>query len=207
MARVDYPALAPKHVADARLFADRKELVSSLQSARGGLIAEVGVATGDFSEFLLAALMPTKFVAFDTFRLHEISVIWGVPSRTLLAGMTHLDFYRRKFSACGDQVVIEVGPSHVGLARYPDEFFDLIYIDADHEYEGVKADARIGKSKLKPGGFLVFNDYVLFDHVSGQPYGVIPVVNELVVAEDWRVVGFSLQHHMFCDIAIRKAAP
>lgn len=202
--RVDYPELAAKHMSGASLYADRRDLLASLASARGGIIAEVGVATGDFSDFMLTALVPTQFVAFDNFRMHETPVVWGVPSRILLAGMTHLEFYRRRFGAYRDQMTIEVGASHAGLARYRDEYFDLIYIDADHAYEGVKGDAEIGKTKLKPGGFLVFNDYVLVDHVSGQRYGVIQAVNELVVAEDWHVVGFALQHHMFCDIAIRK---
>ena len=34
-------------------------------------------------------------------------------------------------------------------------------------------------------------------------YGVVPAVNELVVSEGWQVVGFALQQHMFCDIALR----
>lgn len=205
-ASIDYPALMSKHVAGARLFADREELISSLHSAKGGIVAEVGVAAGDFSEFMLDALAPARFVAFDTFKLHEVPVVWGVPSRTLLAGMTHLDFYQHRFGARGDQIAIEIGPSQASLARYPDEHFDLIYIDGDHSYEGVRTDAQIGKSKLKAGGFLVFNDYILVDHVSGQHYGVVPAVHELVVAEDWTVVGFALQHHLFCDIAIRKPA-
>jgi hypothetical protein len=37
-----------------------------------------------------------------------------------------------------------------------------------------------------------------------QPYGIVPVVNSLVVNEGYDVVAFALQQQMFCDIAIRK---
>jgi hypothetical protein len=90
------------------------------------------------------------------------------------------------------------------LAKYPDKSFNLIYIDADHSYEAVKRDTNVAKAKLADNGILVFNDYTMFDHLNGVPYGVVQAVNELIVSEDWRVCGFSLQKFMFCDIAIRK---
>jgi len=119
--------------------------------------------------------------------------------------MTHLEFYEQRFAHCGAQMVLEVGFSNVKLATYPDKFFDLIYIDADHSYEGVKQDSDLAKFKIKDDGVIVFNDYIMFDHLSAhEPYGVIQVVNELIVNENWRVYGFAFGSHMFCDIAIRK---
>ena len=134
--------------------------------------------------------------------MHEQPLAWGIPTEVLFNGMTHLDFYKNRFADRGDQVVIETGLSYTGLARYPDKYFGLIYIDAGHDYENVKRDTELAKVKLKNGGVLVFNDYMMYDHIAGFPYGVVPAVNELVVNEDWRVFGFALQPHMFCDIAI-----
>lgn len=50
-----------------------------------------------------------------------------------------------------------------GLSEYaafvqPDECIDLIFIDADHSYEGVKADFTAWFPKVKVDGFFAFHD-------------------------------------------------
>jgi len=203
----DFPSLAPEHVRGARLFADREHLISSLPVPKGGVIAEIGVARGDFSEFLISQLRPSKSFAFDNFPMHTIPIIWGIPSAEYFDGLTHVEFYKRRFKSYGDMVVIEEGLSHISLARYTDRMFDLIYIDAGHDYENVKRDAELSKRILKDSGILVFNDYIMFDHFMNSHYGVVPAVNELVVNDGWRVIGFALSKQMFCDIAIQKDPP
>lgn len=197
------PALAQRHVDRARLFADRCAMIEGLRPGSGGAIAEVGVAFGTFSEFLLDTLRPTRFVAIDAFRLHEIPEVWGKPISSYLDGMTHLNFYRQKF-ARRPEVQIESGMSYECLSRLPDQSLDMIYIDASHELEFVKRDAEQAVRKVKRDGTLIFNDYIMFDHLNMGPYGVVPVVNDLVVSQGWLVTGFALQFQMFCDIALRR---
>ena len=38
--------------------------------------------------------------------------------------------------------------------------FDLIYIDADHRFDTVLLDTILSWPLLKPGGFLVWDDYI-----------------------------------------------
>jgi hypothetical protein len=196
---MDYPALSREHLRDARLFATRDDMVAEL-GPKGGVIAEIGVAIGGFSRVMLDALRPEKFVAFDLFELHNLESLWGHPTAEVFRGKLHRAYYESRFPTA----IIEEGLSHTTLDRYPDKFFDMIYIDAAHDYEGVKRDAEISAHKLRSDGLLVFNDYIMADHLNGTPYGVVPVVNEMVVNDGWRVVGFALQRHMFCDIAIRR---
>jgi disulfide oxidoreductase YuzD len=202
---VEFPALAPRHLARARLFANREALIASLPLAPGGTIAEIGVAHGDFSEFLLVQLAPRTLVAFDFFNMHEAGSLWGKDTRQLLHGMKHLDFYQHRFRSRGDQVVIEPGVSYLELAKYPDRTFDMIYVDAAHDYPSVKRDADMALDKVKSDGFLVFNDYIMYDHLVGEPYGVVQVVNQIIVEQDLAVYGLALERHLFCDIAFCRS--
>lgn len=59
------------------------------------------------------------------------------------------------------------------MAQYvADESVDLVYIDADHSYEGVKNDIKAWWPKLKRGGVCAFHDYEM------TQYGVKPAVQE-----------------------------
>jgi hypothetical protein len=200
----EFPALTARHVGDARLYADRAEMFRSFVLPPDGVIGEVGVGVGWFSTFLIDFFKPRTFVAFDVFDLHKIPTLWGQQTSVLFEGKTHYDFYRDRFAGSPTRVVMEQGLSYETLAKYPDRSFDILYIDASHVYEDIKRDAEVARAKIKADGILVFNDYIMFDHLTGAPYGVVPVVNELIVECDWQVIAFALQQHMFCDIALRR---
>jgi hypothetical protein len=197
------PPLTSKHLDNARLFADRNDMVASLRIPHGGAIAEVGVALGEFSTTLIKVLQPREFIAIDTFILHQIPLLWGRPTVDIFQGQTHRDFYQKVLAGSSCTLTIREGFSHTMLETFPDRYFDMIYIDADHSYEATKQDTVVATRKIRQDGVLIFNDYIMFDQFSGSPYGVVPAVNELVVNEGWRVVGLALQQQMYCDIAVR----
>ena len=205
--RLRYPKLGPPDLLAARLFADRYELISRLRFASAPTVAEIGVASGEFSAFLIETLKPKAFHAFDQFGLEASDHVMGVPARDLFGSRTHVEFYRERFAAAAATVEIHVGDSKRLLPLQEAEQFDLVYVDAGHFYNDVKRDAREAARIVKRDGIIVFNDYLMFDHFLGDVYGVVQAVNELVVADGWKVVGFALQHQMFCDIAIARVAP
>ena len=73
---------------------------------------------------------------------------------------------------------------------FPDEYFDFIYIDADHSYEGVVRDLKAWWPKIKKGGLFCGDDYIPDDGdiwLTGQgdpvyagKFGVRKAVNEFV---------------------------
>ncbi len=134
--------------------------------------------------------------------MHKAQVVWGHAVAATLQGLTHFDYYRQKYFG-RKEVQIEVGQSYECLSRFPHASFDMIYIDADHRFEWVRRDAAAAVQKVKSDGTLIFNDYVMSNHITNESYGIVPVVNDLVVNGGWRVVALALHPAMFCDIAIR----
>jgi predicted O-methyltransferase YrrM len=51
------------------------------------------------------------------------------------------------------------GYSNQNIPKLIDNFFDIIYIDGNHEPEYVLEDAVLSFRKLKSGGILIFDDY------------------------------------------------
>ena len=57
--------------------------------------------------------------------------------------------------------------------NYPNDYFDIVYIDASHDYESVKKDVLHWLPKVKNGGIICGDDYTL-----SWP-GVVRAVDEL----------------------------
>jgi hypothetical protein len=58
-----------------------------------------------------------------------------------------------------NKVVPIRGYSNEEIPKFDDNFFDIIYIDGNHEPEFVLEDAVLSFRKLKIGGYLIFDDY------------------------------------------------
>jgi predicted O-methyltransferase YrrM len=84
----------------------------------------------------------------------------------------------------GEQLRILKGTSVQFRDLLPTGFFDLIFIDAAHDYENVKQDIRIAFKAIKPGGIICGHDY----HSDGD--GVLEAVNQLIAdADDIHIKG------------------
>lgn len=207
------PPLAAGSVINARLFSDRYEQIRHIREMMASAnndspnVAEVGVALGDFSKFLIDTLAPETFAAIDIFDTHEQPFIWDIPTDAIFQGKTHFDYYKEKLeNYYSGQLIVEKGLSSEAGQRLKDSFYDLIYIDAGHEYDDVLIDTEIALAKIRPGGFIIFNDYTVYDHLSATAYGVVPAVNQMLAKRgDVQVVGFSLDAQMFCDLAVQVA--
>ena len=180
----DVPAkLTQVAVQDARLFADRVEALQYFGNSER--VAEVGTQAGWYAQRILEALAPTELHLFDL-------------------DFALLEAERPALLARSD-ITTHTGDSSYMLSRLPDQYFDWIYIDGDHNIEGVKRDTNVAIRKVKQDGILVFNDYTPWSIMELNDYGVMPVVNALIQSGEWKVVYFTFHQHMYCDIAIRRA--
>ena len=163
---------------DCRVFANRYRMMQ--QVATGSVGAEVGVQHGNFARFLLDRLQPAELHLFERFEELVRADVRTAPNVTL-----------------------HVGDSSTRLKALPDAHFDWIYIDGDHSYRGARKDARVALDKVRPGGLLFFNDYTPWSIGEAKPYGVIPVVNELV-NDGLDMVAIGLSPTGYFDVALRK---
>ena len=58
-----------------------------------------------------------------------------------------------------DKCFLHRGFSDDIVPTFSQNFFDIIYVDGNHEMEYVYRDAKMAFEKVKPGGYIVFDDY------------------------------------------------
>ena len=58
-----------------------------------------------------------------------------------------------------EKFVIKRGLSENIVPTFENDFFDLIFVDGNHETEYVYADGKMAFDKVKSGGYIVFDDY------------------------------------------------
>jgi predicted O-methyltransferase YrrM len=62
-------------------------------------------------------------------------------------------------SGVQEKVEIYRGYSNIAVPKFQDDFFDIVYVDGNHEPEYVLEDAVLSFRKLKVGGIMIFDDY------------------------------------------------
>lgn len=178
------PRLHQQHVDGCVVLADRETMIRG-HLPKEGLVAEIGSLYGDNARTILEGTRPRELHLVD----RDFSVL------------------RRETVASGlDSGVVKLheNDSATALASFPDEYFDWIYIDGDHSYEGVKRDIDQAVRKVKRDGLLVFNDYIAFSHNELMGYGIVRAVNELCVDDGWAFRYFAFELNMYCDVAIGR---
>jgi len=177
------PQLREDHLRDCIVLPERTVLLKRLP--KGGVVAEVGTLQGEFAREILRIVEPQELHLIDN-KIH--------PRVREMA----------EDASLRDRLRVHHRDSVEALESFPDEYFDWIYIDAQHTYEGVKRHIGAARHKVKADGLLVFNDYAIWSYVEMQPYGVVAAVNELCIEDDWELVYLALPCHMYCDVAVRR---
>ena len=178
------PVLGKLHLQNCAVVPERAVLLQELLP-KNAICCEVGTDTGKWAEQILRYSKPTE--------LHLIDVQFH-------------NFKRAAFTSALEAGVVSLHQqdSVKGLSRFPDGYFDWIYIDAQHTYEGVVRDINAAKTKVKSDGMLVFNDYGFWSHRELMAYGVMQAVNEFCLREDWEFICLALHSEGMHDVVIRK---
>jgi len=160
--------------------------------------AEVGVLGGDWSEHLLRVTQPEELILIDTYNANDYA------HQKRFTKKNHEQYIRNKFTHVQETVKVVKGCSWNVLATFPSHYFDWIYIDAAHDYESVKKDINQAFRTLKPDGYIIMNDYIMYDHFTKEDYGVVQATNEFMIAHNFEMLYFALHKNMFCDVVIKR---
>ncbi|MGI9407860.1 MAG: class I SAM-dependent methyltransferase [Hyphomicrobiaceae bacterium] len=171
-------SLPERLVENCRFCSSRGRLLEHLPA--NGVGCEVGTYKGDFAREIMKRCRPRE--------LHLIDIDY-----------THFND-EGLLDPC---VTRHEGHSVDQLSGFSDEFFDWIYIDGDHSYESVLADARTSAPKIKPGGYIVFNDFAHIDPSLGR-YGVHRAAVDFALEKDWPLALFAYQNSALYDVAFQK---
>lgn len=187
---------------NARLLPSRFDALQHI--SQGGIIAEVGVAYGLFSRKLLDTLKPAEFHAIDTYNLQPADEPWG-QNRLRDTGLNHRQYIERSFAReiAENRFFVHQGLSWDALESFPDNYFDYVYLDAGHDYESVSKDIGVLARKVKDGGIIQFNDYILLDWKSGACFGVVRAVDEFLLSGTHEFLFLCLEPEGYYDAVVR----
>ena len=117
------PNLKNDNIKNARLLVNRVKQLELLP--QNGIVAEIGVQDGNYSELILKYNNPSKLylIEIDTNYSEKLKVKFAEQIKT------------------GSVVVINES-SFIAHSNFPNDYFDWIYIDAAHDYESVLRDSK-----------------------------------------------------------------
>lgn len=119
-------------------------------------ICEIGVFEGNYASSILEGIPSCE--------LHLID-LWDPSGNDFFYSEFEADHlnqaYEKVKSRFGSNQNVKIikGDSRKLFSLFDDEYFDWIYIDGDHSYEGVYLDLKNWSSKVKRGGVISGHDF------------------------------------------------
>lgn len=150
-------------------------LFNNLNLLENGL--ELGVADGYFSDIIRKS-WKGKY-------LHLIDRWIHIEGYIDTANKTNDEFTKNLkrvvdiFESNPSVIIHKIESSHASLI-FPSNYFDWIFIDADHSYKGTMLDLKNWYPKLKSNGIFCGHDYI--DGILGETqFGVKSAVDEFIM--------------------------
>lgn len=152
--------------------------ICNLLKVENPKIIEIGVEYGGFTEeyYDTISLMNGHIWLLDLWQTENND--WYFSQRQ---GQVE-DGYKKILEKYSDKknVTIIKGSSFELYKYFDDDFFDWIYLDADHSYDGIKKDVINWIPKLKKGGILSGHDYNADpNNIYYENFGVNKAIDEI----------------------------
>jgi hypothetical protein len=161
---------------------DRAQLLSFLPG--GGIVAEIGVALGDFSERILRDGRASELHLIDPW-IHQDREDYLSDDNNVAAGAQE-----QRFADIQTRYAAEIAEGRVHVHRafsqdkmpeFADRSLDWVYIDGMHTFDAVSLDLAMSWDKIKDDGFILGHDFTNGLLGQKQNFGVVEAVNRFVI--------------------------
>lgn len=196
---IDWPVAIHEHqLINTQVFPSRENLISKLP--RNADYLEVGVLAGDYTAKIVEGCSPKSVFLVDTFNSND----WFHIAKPRFTAENHEKFISERFSNV-KKLTLAKGLSQSILPSI-NQKFDYIYLDADHSYQAVWEDLNNAAALLRPGGIIGMNDYIIWDYVSDEPYGVVQATNKFLnLNPGWKVKYYAMSTTLFSDVYLTNS--
>ena len=176
---------------------DRTQLLKYLPK---GTCAEIGVARAFYSKEIIEYNQPQKLFLIDYWKNFDL----GYRDSNMVTDEEHEQRYQSIIEHFSNNQIVSIvrDLSTSATSKFDNNFFDWIYIDADHSYDGCLKDLKAYNNKVKLDGYICGHDYFP-PGVGKKGFGVNEAVNDFIKEEDYYFVGHT-NEEKFTSYVIAK---
>ena len=163
---------------------------------KNAVVAEIGVANGNFAAQILAQSNPKHLYLIDPW-VHQADHDYQDDPNNVVEkeAVKRFEGVQSRFGNEIErgQIIIMREFSTVASQQFNNGFFDWIYVDAMHTYQAVWDDLRNYWPKIKSGGILLGHDYANNEGSRQMKFGVVRAVNDFVDEVSCEFTALSLE--------------
>lgn len=188
--------LEEKHLENCKIVSDKIVLLEKMP--KHGVCAEIGTAHGGLTSKILEIMKPKKIHLVD---------LWGKRNYSERHyNEDAFNYVNKRFEKEIGSNLVEInrGFSHEELVKFPEEYFDWVYIDTDHSHETTVKELEAVRTKMKKDGIISGHDFIQGEWNSGIRYGVVEAITDFCVKYDFELIYLTMETHMHHSFAIRK---
>jgi predicted O-methyltransferase YrrM len=149
------------------------------QPARHEWNSEMDV--GDFLAALISMVGAKRVLEIGVFEGEtSIKMIEAMPDGSYFVGNDITDYRKRLLKKSGVVVDLLMGNSINVISQFEDEFFDLIFVDADHSWDHILPEFQEVERIISKTGVIAYHDAIhiadiaqLMQHAKQYEYNVI----------------------------------
>lgn len=166
--------------------AGRGDLIKWLARVGAKRGAEIGIATGDYSLYMMKTIPDLELYGVDPFEVYE-----GYKDYALNSTLNHLrQAAHEKLDSYPNYHFVEKY-SMDAVKDFEDGSLDFVYIDANHEDPYVTDDITEWSKKVKSGGVVSGHDYARVRSIEWR-YAVVDAVNRYVAKNNLQLYVWGL---------------
>ena len=164
---------------------------------KGGEVAEIGVANGDFSSDILEFASPRRLHLIDPWE-HQDRADYAGDANNVADAKQEARFnavlarFRDKID--GNTVCVHRDYAEDAVSFFADRQLDWVYVDGMHTFDAAYHDLTAYQHKVKADGFIVGHDYTNNIQARQWNFGVVEAVNRFVLEFGYEFVALTLEN-------------